>query len=333
MTMTPAQNAVVDDSDMHAPPLFWLMAHKISESLFALQRIGALELLRHGSTLDNLARATRVSACALDVLLGVLLKTGMVERTEQHFRLTAETALHLPMIETERRLTDWHRDQRSLECSLSEGARMRDPMDAIADEVLVSAYAHAMANGSRELALGILRCVDLQPGSTVTDLGGADGAVALELLQRRPMIRTTTVDRRVMQAPFERRRPFSFADRMSFLAADLRSPDSLALDAIRRSDVVLLLNTVHLLEERHIEALLQHILEASGSTFVVYDLFRDSSNRLGIADLLCVDWMMIGSYFRDTEHDFVGRLARIGFRVLRTSGLPTLPGRFVVAQR
>lgn len=314
-------------------PLFWTMAYKISEIVFASERDGCLAVLENGASLDDVLRATGWVEESAAVVLQLLVGAGLVESKGEHYRLTAETARLRGLIAVEWQLCDWHSRNASLTRALRTHAPV-DPLDEIKDSCFVDAFARAMSQTARETALRIRKILRRRGPLHLIDLGGADGSVGAEVIAGLAGASLTVVDRPSLHGAFERRiADANLGGRANFLAADLRAPDGVT-EAVAAADVILLLNVAHLLPERSLSELLHCIRHAakSSATLVVRELFAEPQQGLGLTDLLLVDWLKCGTRFRDDTGSFVGRLAAAGFTRVSVRAFPHSLDTFITAE-
>lgn len=312
--------------------LFWAMAYKMSELLFAADEAGLFAGLAGKEERERLAARTGWHPKALDSVLEAFARAGIVSLDEQHPRLASGAEKALPLVWAERKLAAWHRDNASLERALA-GAGGGDPLDAAQPPGFLETFADAMGQAARETALMVRRLARPSDDAHVVDLGGADGAVAMALAEALPEATFSVVDRDALRGAFDRRLAAStgVARRVRFSSHDLRRPETLAA-LVAEADLILVLNVLHLLSGEIIDALLAAIHRDArpGCRLVVREILADGGGEL--APLFLVDWLCCGSCFRDDTKALAARLARAGFRPIRDQALPGALDRFLVVE-
>jgi hypothetical protein len=314
-------------------PLFWAMAYKLSEIVFAAEQDGCLAVLENGASLDDVARVTGWLPDSAAVVLHLLVQAGFAETKDGDYRLTADAARSRSLIVVELQLRDWHHRNASLARALRTQASI-DPLDEINNPEFVNAFARAMALTARETALRIRKILRRDGSLHLLDLGGADGSVGAELIAGWAGVTLMVVDRPSLQSAFERRiADAKLGGRANFFAADLRVPDAVT-EVVAKADVILLLNVAHLLPEQSLGGLLQCIRQGAkpGATLIVRELFAGARQSLGLTDLLLVDWLKCGTRFRDDAENFASRLRSTGFADVSIRSFPNSVDTFITAQ-
>ncbi len=311
--------------------LFWAMAYKMSELLFAADEAGLLAGLAQGETLAELAARTGWETEPLATVLDVLARCGVVEMMTEGVRLAPGVAKALPLVAAERRLAYWHRQADTLSAALL-GHGGGDPLDEAHPIDFLGAFVEAMGRQARETALAVRRLARPAEDALIVDLGGADGAVAAELADSLPKAHIVVVDRTTLGPTFAARmadRPAS-SGRITFAAHDLRAPDALAR-VLHRSHLVLVLNVLHLLTSAESDALLAAIHRSvrPGTKLVLREITPDGGGD--VAPLFLIDWLRCGSCFRDDAAALASRLRRAGFSIVRELAFAGAPDRFLLA--
>lgn len=316
---------------MTETPLFWLMAGKVADALFALDRLGLLDAMREPTPLETLAERAGISDRGLVALIPMLTKTGFLIRDENSVQLTDAGAGLLDMIRVERRLRDW-REARDGVLRGLKGV-IEDPLDEIKDDAFFAAYGRAMRANARPLALSLMRAASPAPGDAVLDIGGADGAVTAELLSRVTGTQATVVDRPAMRdLCAETVRRHGLSDRIAFVARDIRDSESVA-EVSSGATMILVCNVAHLLSDAALTRLLQTLASsAPAARLALYDMFPSTEGPLGLSDLLALDWTAGGTHFSASVEEMKHILTSCGYGDVAVHPAPGLPGQILTAR-
>jgi len=312
--------------------MYWSMAYKVSDALMLLTNGGALaRLAAQPQTAPALADRLGWQADPLATVLDVLVRAGVLERQDDTYQVPAATAAVLPLIVMESQVRQWHAANQSLEKMVQQGVAA-DPLSQIPGASYLDNYQAAMAASARALALHLFRHGGLAKARKVVDIGGADGAVSVQLGQLMPVAAFAVVDRPPVAAHFQRRMAtLAQPERFRFVADDVTRPDAL-LAVAADADAVIISNLLHLLGARHIRALLLALKEVlpSGCRVLVYDQFIDPA-QFDAASMMVIDWVNLGSLFDLCDGDMVALLDTLGYADAAARRFPLLPGALVGA--
>lgn len=316
------------------PFLFWALASKISDAIFALLEVGALSrLAQNPMTAEALSEQLSININALRPLLQLLERAGLIICENGQMILCKDGKQLIPLLELEQEVRRWHRLNDSLLRSLRSNS-LNDPLDSIRDKDFFLRYAKAMRITSKAISLHLLKLLKPAPNACFLDLGGADGSIVFELIEQLKESRAVVVDRAAFAEVLEQRRLSSTPGaKVDFVEADLRQPDKLETQ-ISAADIILLINVAHLLSKIDLDQLLILLAKKMQphARLIVYDQFPSSQGSLTISDLMLVDWVNCGTVFSDTAQQFQSRLVQIGFKHVELRHFPSLPGTFITTQ-
>jgi precorrin-6B methylase 2 len=313
--------------------LFWMLAGRIADAVEALAETGCLARLGEWSDHAELAAATGTTPDGLRAVLCLLVKAGFVEQEGHRYRLAAAAREVEDFIAIEIRLHDMFVKAGGIASGLR--GRKHDPLDGILDPSFFRSYARAMRLNARPLALAILRAAGPIEGAQILDLGGADGAVAAELLQRCPGSTATVVDREGMRASCaETAVNAGLETRLRFVAGDIEIPEQY-LRSTEANSIFVLSNIAHLIGLPCLREILREIAACApqGGRVVVYDMFVQESDELRFADLAAMDWVAGGHVLSEPIDDLADWMEGIGFMTQVHRKVPLLPGGMLVGKR
>lgn len=312
--------------------MYWSLAYKVSDALMLLTNGGALaRLAAEPMTAPALAERLGWQSGPLATVLDVLVRAGVLEQDEAHYRVPAATAAVLPLIVMESQVRQWHGANHSLQKMVQKGVAA-DPLSQIQDASYLDNYQAAMSASSRALALHLFRHGGLAKALKVVDIGGADGAVVEHLGQLMPAAAFSVVDRPQVASHFQRRMAtLAQPERFRFVADDVTHPDALLALAVD-ADVVIISNLLHLLGAQHIRALLLALKQVlqPGCRVLVYDQFVDT-DQFDVASMMVVDWVNLGSLFDLCDSDMATLLDTLGFAGVAARRFRLLPGALISA--
>ena len=330
--MSKTETAREGDGSLSSP-VWWANCYKVGQFIFALvdqglwQRLGSEPIspkdLAEGAALDP-----KRLASALDLLH----RFGLIQRHGGLYSLPSASLATEPLLKLEASL------QRELISSDRVAAWLAgvptcDPLDQQPSRATVDLFLNGFEVFGKNVALHIWRLAKMADRRKLLDLGGAAGRHAAEFSRLSRGMAFTIVDREIMRRPFERRRSeLGLAERMSFVAGDLRKPQTFA-HLIADHDAILISNVLHLLPPGVRDDTCRAILHRMrpGTRLVVHDLFMGTDDWQ-IAGFMTVDWMLLGADFSMTVDDCAEWLKALGFQILAARGLPGLPSGLVVAE-
>lgn len=323
------------EKDHGAQLMFWAMAYKVSDALFALSQTGVLEVLaKEPCDSNQLNEITGLDPAALSVLLYILSDAGVLERDgEDVFSLPASAAKLLPVIRLEDKMRQWHQQHASLKNALTTG-KGSDPMDQNPDADTVSIYKEAMANANRAVALHMRRFLlpSINGPLKIVDLGGADGSLLCTMSRTLKAAEFCVVDRAHMRSFFDKRiESIDSPQRFTFIGGDLVEPATYAR-ALSTATAVIVSNVIHLLNDNQIGTLCQTLYEnlPKGARILIYDQMPSSEKApLDVPRLMTLDWLNCGTLFKLTAEEMTLRLTKIGFQKTQITKLSGLPGTLI----
>lgn len=323
------------ESDAAARIMFWAMAYKVSDAVFALSQTGVLDqLAKQPSDPDTLSERTGLNPAALGILLHILHDAGIVERDAADiFSLPASAAGLLPVIRLEDKMRQWHHQHASLNKALATGTG-NDPMDHHPDADTVSIYKEAMANASRTVALHLRRFLPSPNNGSmkIVDLGGADGSLMCTMSRTLKAAEFCVVDRDHMRPFFEKRiQSVDSPRRFSFIGRDLNDPATYT-EALRSAAAVIVSNVLHLMNDNQIARLCQTLYEnlPPGARVLFYDQMPSSEQApVDVPRLMTLDWLNCGTLFKLTAEEMAARLTEIGFQKTRIINPPGISGTLI----
>jgi hypothetical protein len=319
---------------MAADILRWANAHKLGQLLFALAELDVWKLLAAGpAAASELAATAHLEPCRLASTLGLLHRFGLLNRDEAgRYSLPPSAKGMEPLLRLEASLQRTLISSHGVQTWL-RGSPAADPLDRDPSEEEVALFLGGIEAGCEAVALHLWRLARLEDRRRLLDLGGGAGAHAAVLCRHSPALSVTIVDREIMRPAFTRRAAQSAsADRLSFVAANLREPESFR-HLVPLHDALLVSNLLHLLppydRERFADVLGSEM--APGTRLIIHDLFLDCADG-EIAGLMSVDWMLLGAEFSVTMADCAAWLEKRGLRVTAVRSLPGLPSGVIVAE-
>lgn len=329
----PNSNQLQLDSHRN-PALFWTMAYKVSDAIMALEQFGVLsELAVVPASSEELAERCGLSAGPLSCVLTLLATANVIEQIGTRFSLPAGTRAALPAIRLESQTRNWHAANGSLVAMLKNcaGSDPFQSMDREEDSLSLQDYQEAMASTARALASHFFRHAKLSGEITVVDIGGSDGALAGYLAKLLLSAQFTVIDLPRSRSGFDRRTAVTGSSlRMRFVADDVTRPDHLVHE-VAKADLAIMSNLLHLLPKDQIEnliALLRTNLKP-GAKVAIYDQFLHLG-QLGIANLMVIDWICVGSQFDLDSTAMVRLLGHAGFVDVISKQIPGIPGAIVI---
>jgi len=312
--------------------LMWSMSYKISDALFALLRLGVLEALqKQPFSLDALIAEYHLNKNALNIILTLLVEMELIVYSEGFYSLPSSVSTIIPVLWMEWHVRSLHASQESLIKALKTGEGY-DPIEACGENQVLGNYQSAMANTMRHISLHMFRLAKLKGSTCFVDLGGADGALSFYLSEFIPEAKFITVDRAQTACYFNQRFLLKQnKDRFQFVPGDLKKPESL-IEWIKKADVIVLSNILHLLAPHNIEEILKIIGEHSPEDckIIIYDHFVSNSPNLNLNKLMLIDWVNCGTFFNLTVDKCKNLLEKIGFKEITCRDLPGLSGTMLV---
>ncbi|NQU42641.1 methyltransferase [bacterium] len=297
-------------------------------------RLDLFEALgRESRTVSDLARASRLDARALEVVLLALVAEGVLQREgESAFRVTPE---YLPFLLKDSPETMINILRHSYSC-LRRWVQLDDVLgtghpvpreDRKGQEM--QDFIRGMADISRASSEEVARKLDLSPFRRMIDVGGGPGSAAIAFARHNPDLRATVFD---LPGPLEIAREeieeAGLADRI-----DTRPGDYFKNELGEGFDLAYLSNIIHSMSPDDTRNLLAKIHRAlvPGGTIVIKDFFLDenrTSPRFGA--YFSVN-MLVGtekgkSYTQGETRDL---LEEAGFQDFRTLGVATASGLII----
>lgn len=295
-------------------PLDWIMAYKVSEAIFYLTEKGHLDTFAAEDSLPGFLALDGLSGDAALALEKILCAAGLFIRHEAGLSLSPEFRKILPFLPMERQLRDWHQRHDSLEYALSGGSP-RDPLDHIEDPAFFDHYVRAMTLNADMLCLNLLRFCRPFSAKNILDLGGANGSFAAALLHRLPDCHITILDRPAMAAHVQHTADqHNLNGSMEFIAGDVKHLEN-HHDVIRKSDLITLMNILHLFPGEVIKKILKQLYNHMdpGHQICLFDHFLDPSADFNTSHLLAFDWINCASNFTLSPNEIIIILTDHGF--------------------
>lgn len=256
-------------------------AYQASCALFAAVELDLFAaLLPNGNTLGNLVKKNKWDALRTEALLLALTAEGILQKEQDHYRLSPEYAPHLDPASPQNRCSilrhqarckrDWDR----LEKAVQEGAlphAEEEDDDARKDFIL------GMADVSRISSEEVADKLDLTGVARMLDLGGGPGTAGLAFARRCPGLEVTLMDLPpVIPIAREVVEKAGLADRFQF------HPGNFLEDDLGEGyDLVYLSNVIHMLGMEETRQLLEKASKAlnPGGRVVVKDFFLEPSRH------------------------------------------------------
>ena len=205
----------------------------------------------------------------------------------------------------------WHRTAGELDATTTEPIFARlfgtDFWSWLADHPAErAAFDRAMAGGGERRAEQ-LAPVEWRDGETVVDVGGGNGALMLELLERQPGLRAIVFD-----LPETERDETAFGDRCTFVAGSF-------FDSVPRGDVYVLSAILHDWDDEHATRILRNVRAAAhaGARLLVLDTVLPAGNEPNGAKWLDLLMLALLGGRERTEPEWRALLERGGFRLER----------------
>ncbi|WP_017596475.1 methyltransferase [Nocardiopsis potens] len=318
--------------------------YAVSQLLLTAVRLEVFGELRGGALSGReLRRRLGLHPRGAAAFLDALVAHGLLERTGEMYSNSPAAALHLDPAEAGTYLGA----RLSLESklywlwpSLGDSLRTGRPCAAMPEEGGGEAaeptewsadYIGAMEPLARTAGRSIARALDWTRYDSFTDVGGANGTLAFELVRERPRLRGTCFDLPQLRGAFEEAaagRPWASVD---FAAGDFFT------DPIPEADVAVLGRILHNWAAPDRVKLLGHVHSAlrPGGAVVLFDLLIDEHRRTGDRALMsALDQLLFaeggGEY---TFGELSGWLGAAGFRDPVAQPLGDGPESLVVAFR
>ncbi|XOV80933.1 MAG: class I SAM-dependent methyltransferase [Aestuariibacter sp.] len=300
-----------------------MMSYKASDVIDVALRLGIIDNLKETPrTTEQLANQTSCDADYLGTLLDFMVRIDVLQKQQEQYAISESFSTMGPLILLENETRKWHAQNDSLYKVMTTGLP-QDPMNS-PSEKLLEIYNLALSNYKRSLALNIFRHNLVSKQSHFIDLGGADGALASELVRLNSIAFATVIDRPHAEPAFQRRITAHKITNMRFIGADLNELDlaSVKTDA---PSVICLSNVAHLLDLPARQALWKRILETleDNAIFVMYDQFAQPSRKenesfaeLTAADYMIIDWLKCAANYDLTVGQQVKEIESCGFKML-----------------